>query len=130
MYCIIAIIAMSRQNLITRKVHKSHCVLPISAYVHDILRLGLHSVSLLRKMLLQFQLYGAPPCEDANYLMQIVEAFFELEHTLESTLIAVQQPNASAQVQMLSLRSSFTVTCPGVVLILACRGLLLHLAPS
>ena len=30
--------------------------------------------------------------------MQIVEAFFELEHTLESTLAAVQQPNASPQV--------------------------------
>ena len=32
--------------------------------------------------------------------MQIVEAFFELEHTLESTLAAVQQPNASAQVHI------------------------------
>ncbi|CAK0733784.1 hypothetical protein CVIRNUC_000332 [Coccomyxa viridis] len=29
--------------------------------------------------------------------VQIVEAFFELEHTLESTLAAVQQPNASSQ---------------------------------
>ena len=31
--------------------------------------------------------------------LQIVEAFFELEHTLESTLAAVQQPNTSAQVR-------------------------------
>lgn len=30
--------------------------------------------------------------------LQIVEAFVELEHTLESTLAAVQQPNTSAQV--------------------------------
>ena len=30
-----------------------------------------------------------------------MEAFFELEHTLESTLAAVQQPNASAQVNCL-----------------------------
>lgn len=87
-------------------------------------------MSLLRKMLLQPYPYGTPPCKDAKHLVQIVEAFFELEHTLESTLTAVQQPNATAQVQMLSPRSSFIVTCPGVVLILACRVLLLHLAPS
>ena len=33
-------------------------------------------------------------------VVQIVEAFFELEHTLETTLAAVRQPNASAQVRV------------------------------
>ena len=37
--------------------------------------------------------------------LQIVEAFFELEHTLESTLAAVQQPNASSQA------GAHTVSC-------------------
>ncbi len=51
-----------------------------------------------------------------------MEAFFELEHTLESTLAAVQQPNASAQVRCLHYGLLQSTVAGMLILLVKCNA--------